>query len=103
MCPEIDDTETAGDRLAYINRMLKEGGLISKEEMFAFTDGIYGMTKNIYVRSRQAGMEMPECTLLWSGYQVSRLNGFSPEDSRGAITAMFIDFRETVHQALKEN
>ena len=87
-CPDLEGKEHVGDTLVNVHMQLIEAGLGSEEGLLKFSNTMHRMVTEIGTQARMAEMPLPGCVQFWAMYTTTRNGGFSPEESRGAVTAM---------------
>ena len=87
-CPDLEGKEQVGATLVKAHMQLKEAGLGGEEGLLDFSNAMHRMVTEIGTQARMAEMPLPGCVQLWAMYTTIRYGGFSPEKSRGAVTAM---------------
>ena len=87
-CPDLEGKEQVGDTLVSVYMQLKEVGLGREEGLLDFSNTMHRMVTEIGTQAKMAEMPLPGCVELWAMYTTSRRGGFSPEESRGAVTAL---------------
>ena len=87
-CPDLEGKEQVGGTLVKAHMQLKEAGLGGEEGLLDFSNTIHRMVTEIGTQAKMAEMPLPGCIELWVMYTTTRRGGFSPEESRGAVTAL---------------
>ena len=87
-CPDLEGKEQVGGTLVKAHMQLKEAGLGREEGLLDFSNTIHRMLTEIGTQAKMAEMPLPGCIELWVMYTTTRRGGFSPEESRGAVTAL---------------